>query len=101
MILPEMSDADKATHLRATLNAEHVWCQLFSEPDAGSDLASLTTRAERHGDAFVVNGQKVWCSGGRISNWGILLARTNPDAIALDVGHCQGRQTRLLVRSLS
>ena len=74
------TEEQKATHLRATLNAEHVWCQLFSEPDAGSDLASLTTRAERHGDAFVVNGQKVWCSGGRISNWGILLARTNPES---------------------
>ncbi len=67
----------QAVHLRATLAAEHVWCQLFSEPGAGSDLGSLTTRAERDGDRFVVNGQKVWCSGGRASNWGILMARTN------------------------
>jgi alkylation response protein AidB-like acyl-CoA dehydrogenase len=67
-------------HLRATLQAEHVWCQLFSEPGAGSDLGSLGTRAERDGDRFVVNGQKVWCSGGRFSNWGILMARTDPDA---------------------
>ncbi len=67
-------------HLRATLGADHVWCQLFSEPGAGSDLGSLTTRAEQDGDRFVVNGQKVWCSGGRVSNWGILMARTDPDA---------------------
>ena len=67
-------------HLRATLDAEDVWCQLFSEPGAGSDLGSLSTRAERDGDRYVVNGQKVWCSGGRYSNWGILMARTDPGA---------------------
>ncbi len=67
-------------HLRATLDADHVWCQLFSEPGSGSDLGSLSTRAERDGDRYIVNGQKVWCSGGRYSNWGILMARTNPDA---------------------
>ena len=67
-------------HLEATLRADHVWCQLFSEPGAGSDLGSLSTRAERDGDRFIVNGQKVWCSGGRYSNWGILMARTNFDA---------------------
>ena len=60
--------------------ADHVWCQLFSEPGAGSDLAGLATRAEIDGDHFVINGQKVWCSGGRYSNWGILMARTDPDA---------------------
>lgn len=70
----------QARHLEATLRAEHVWCQLFSEPGAGSDLGSLSTKAERDGDRFIVNGQKVWCSGGRYSNWGILMARTNPDA---------------------
>ena len=70
----------QATHLRATLQADHVWCQLFSEPGAGSDLGSLSTRAERDGDRFIVNGQKVWCSGGRYSNYGILMARTNPEA---------------------
>ncbi|MEY4391412.1 MAG: hypothetical protein RLZZ544_121 [Actinomycetota bacterium] len=74
------TDEHKAEHLRRTLAAEHVWCQLFSEPGAGSDLGSLSTRAERDGDRFIVNGQKVWCSGGRCSNWGILMARTNPDA---------------------
>jgi alkylation response protein AidB-like acyl-CoA dehydrogenase len=67
----------QALHLRATLAADHVWCQLFSEPGAGSDLGSLSTRAEADGDRFVLNGQKVWCSGGRYSNWGILMARTD------------------------
>ena len=70
----------KARHLSATLNTDHVWCQLFSEPGAGSDLGGLSTKAERDGDRFIINGQKVWCSGGRYSNWGILMARTNPEA---------------------
>lgn len=70
----------QAHHLEATLRADHVWCQLFSEPGAGSDLGSLSTRAERDGDRFIVNGQKVWCSGGRYSNWGILMARTDTHA---------------------
>ena len=70
----------QALHLCATLSAEHVWCQLFSEPGAGSDLGGLSTKAERDGDRFIVNGQKVWCSGGRYSNWGILMARTNNHA---------------------
>jgi alkylation response protein AidB-like acyl-CoA dehydrogenase len=74
----------QAQHLRATLDTSHVWCQLFSEPGAGSDLGGLSTRAERDGDRFVINGQKVWCSGGRYSNWGILMARTNPDAAKHD-----------------
>ncbi len=73
---PEQQDR----HLRSTLWAEQLWCQLFSEPGAGSDLSSLSTRAERDGDRFIVNGQKVWCSGGRYSDWGILMARTDPDA---------------------
>lgn len=70
----------QAEHLRPTVTGERVWCQLFSEPGAGSDLGGLTTRAERDGDRFVVNGQKVWCSGGRVSQWGILMARTDPVA---------------------
>jgi alkylation response protein AidB-like acyl-CoA dehydrogenase len=67
-------------HLNPTVSGSQVWCQLFSEPGAGSDLGGLSTRAERDGDRFIVNGQKVWCSGGRYSDWGILMARTNPDA---------------------
>lgn len=70
----------QAEHLRPTLAAERIWCQLFSEPGAGSDLGGLSTRADRDGDRFIVNGQKVWCSGGRYSDWGILMARTNMDA---------------------
>lgn len=70
----------QSLHLNATLRADHVWCQLFSEPGAGSDLGSLSTRAVRDGDRYIVNGQKVWCSGGRYSNWGILMARTDVDA---------------------
>jgi len=70
----------QARHLRQTLAAEQLWCQLFSEPGAGSDLGSLSTRAMADGDRYIVNGQKVWCSGGRYSDWGILMARTDPDA---------------------
>ena len=74
------TEAQQNRFLRPILTAEHVWCQLFSEPGAGSDLASLTTKAVRDGDEFVVTGQKVWCSGGRYSNWGILVARTDANA---------------------
>ena len=74
------TDEQKSAHLKATLAAEQVWCQLFSEPGAGSDLGGLTTRAERDGERWIVNGQKVWCSGGRYSGWGILMARTDVDA---------------------
>src|SRR5437764_3243107 len=72
------SDDQKRRYVRRMLTAEDIWCQLYSEPDSGSDLASLKTSAAREGDHWVVNGQKVWTSLGPIADFGVLLARTNP-----------------------
>ena len=71
------TDAQKQRYLKKILLAEELWCQLYSEPNAGSDLASLKTAAVDAGDHFVVNGQKIWTSGGAIADWGLLLARTD------------------------
>ena len=84
MCLPVLNDfgteAQKKQFLADNIAGRTVWCQMFSEPGAGSDVASLQTKAERDGDEWVINGQKVWTTLAHLSDYGICIARTNPDA---------------------
>jgi alkylation response protein AidB-like acyl-CoA dehydrogenase len=79
-IIAHGTEEQKARYLRPILAAEEIWCQGFSEPDAGSDLAAARTRAERRGEVYVVNGQKVWSSFAHIADFCILVTQSDPDA---------------------
>jgi alkylation response protein AidB-like acyl-CoA dehydrogenase len=72
------SEADKRRYLPRIASGEEIWCQLFSEPSAGSDVAGLRTRAERDGNHWIINGQKIWTSGAHYSDYGILITRPDP-----------------------
>ncbi|MDP9463865.1 MAG: acyl-CoA dehydrogenase family protein, partial [Actinomycetota bacterium] len=75
------SDQQKQRYLRPMFTCEEIWCQLFSEPSAGSDFAGLSSRGVRDGDEWIVNGQKVWTTLAHRSKWGLLVVRTDPEAV--------------------
>jgi len=79
-IVTHGSEAQKQRYLRPLFTGEEIWCQLFSEPNAGSDVAALATRAVQDGDEWVINGQKVWTTLAHLAKWGMLVARTDPEA---------------------
>ncbi|MEY2458980.1 MAG: hypothetical protein QOG30_810 [Acidimicrobiaceae bacterium] len=83
MVIPTMiefgTDAQRERYVAKALRGEEIWSQLFSEPGAGSDVASLQMRAERDGDEWILNGQKVWTTGAQLSDFGAVIARTNPE----------------------
>ncbi len=81
MVAEYGTDEQKAQFLADNISAKTVWCQMFSEPGAGSDVASLQTRAELDGDEWTINGQKVWTTLAHVSDYGILIARTDPDQV--------------------
>jgi alkylation response protein AidB-like acyl-CoA dehydrogenase len=87
MIIAWGTDEQKARWLPSILEATEHWCQGFSEPDAGNDLANLRTTAIRTGDAYVVNGQKIWISTAHLAQWGLFLLRTDPSAIERGAKH--------------
>ena len=105
-IVTHGSEAQKQRYLRPLFTGEEVWCQLFSEPGAGSDVASLAMRAIQDGDEWTVNGQKVWTTLAHVSAFGIVLARTNPDSVkhkgmtmfVVDM-HAPGVEVRPLVQA--
>ena len=74
------TDAQKAQHLEPMLRGDKIWCQLFSEPSAGSDLAGLRTAARQEGDEWLIDGQKIWTSGAQYSDWGMIVTRSDPNA---------------------
>jgi alkylation response protein AidB-like acyl-CoA dehydrogenase len=105
-IVTHGSDEQKHRYLRPLFTSEEIWCQMFSEPGAGSDVASLSTRAIRDGDEWVLNGQKVWTTLAHVARYGIIIARTDPEQVkhkgltmfVVDM-HAPGVEVRPLVQA--